>query len=85
MGHCVTPTVPSFQFVPFWKRPCQWIAVAFLASLITFTTTVSPSLHTIMGPGNCPFITIIGRKTPSGLAVMSEMTQWYSRTVGGAS
>lgn len=85
MGHWVTPTVPSFQFVPFWKIPCQCIAVAFLALLTTLTTTVSPSLHTIMGPGNWPLITIMGRNTPSGFAVVSVMTQWYSRLFGDAS
>lgn len=80
----MTPAAPSLQLEPFWNRPCQWMEVALVARLTTLTTMVSPSLHTIMGPGNWPLMTIMGRNTPSGLAIRSVTTHSYSRVVAVA-
>lgn len=65
LGKENSPTVPSYQFVPFCSRPCQWMLVEFLLSLlVTLTTKRSPLLISMSGPGNFPLMKSISRTTP---------------------
>ena len=59
MGHCVSWGTPSMYGVPSMWSPCQWtVVVSVISSLLTSTTTSSPS-HTCgrwskKGAQHCP-------------------------------
>lgn len=69
IGHCVEPVEPSMSGVQTWLMPWKCMPVVWLPSwLWRVTTTVSPTLASMVGQGHSPLMPIMERPKSPWLA-----------------